>query len=145
LHDHAHPRRGQHAADPALLGGLRDALQSRLGSAGHQRVARPEVHWRDLTLRRSRDTLVVRAPSFHARYEIVPVGLPGPGRKPVPHSDTARPGKYKGKPIPLFLCGEPFTTNDILVTKDLGDVSVAINNGILSTQNLRKQLKTPQG
>jgi hypothetical protein len=101
--------------------------------------------WRDLTLRRSRDTLAVRPPSFKARYEVVPVGLPAPGRKPVPPSPTAQPGKYKGKPIPLFFCGDAVQTNDVAVTNDFGDVSVAFTNGILSTQNLRKQLDTPAG
>jgi hypothetical protein len=101
--------------------------------------------WRDLTLRRSRDTLAVRPASFTVKYEVVPVGLPGPGRAPVPASPTAQPGKYKGKPIPLFFCGDPVTTNEIRVTNDMGDIWVAFTNGILSTQNLRKQLKTPKG
>jgi hypothetical protein len=101
--------------------------------------------WRDLTLRRSRDTLNVRSESFKARYEIVPVGKATPGRKPVPASPTAQPGKFKGKAIPLFFCGEPIQTNDIFVTNDFGDVKVAFTNGILSTQNLRKQLETPNG
>src|SRR5207237_1236387 len=43
--------------------------------------------WRDLTLRRSRNTLQIRAP-FRAKYEIVPVGLAGPGRVAVPPSPT---------------------------------------------------------
>jgi hypothetical protein len=53
--------------------------------------------WRDLTLRRSRNTLQVRAP-FRAKYEIVPVGPEAPGRVAVPPSPTAQPGKYKGDP-----------------------------------------------
>lgn len=101
--------------------------------------------WRDLTLRRSRDSLDTRPSSFRVKYEIVPVGLKGPGRKPVPASPTAQPGKYKGKPIPLFFCGDPIESNEILVTNDFGDVSAAFNNGILSTQFLRKQLSTPKG
>lgn len=101
--------------------------------------------WRDLTLRRSRDTLEVRPGSFNARYEIVPVGKAAPGRKPVPPSPAVQPGKYKGKVIPLFFCGKPIQTNDIFVTDDFGDIKVAFTNGILSTQNLRQQLKTPVG
>jgi len=100
--------------------------------------------WRDLTLRRSRNTLEFRAP-FRAKYEIVPVGLRAPGRKPVPPSPTAQPGKYKGTPIPLFVCGEGAETNEIAVTEKFGDVSASFNNGILSTQNLRKQLHTEIG
>ncbi|HUL67603.1 MAG TPA: hypothetical protein VLW55_23620 [Burkholderiaceae bacterium] len=101
--------------------------------------------WRDLTLRRRRDSLATRPPDFSAKYEIVPVGLPGPGRDPVPPSPTAQPGKYKGTPIPLFICGAPLQTNVIHVTGDFGEISVAFTNGILSTQNLRKQLDTPNG
>jgi phosphatidylserine/phosphatidylglycerophosphate/cardiolipin synthase-like enzyme len=101
--------------------------------------------WRDLTLRKSRNTLTTRPPSFKARYEIVPVGLPGPGRAPVPPSPTAQPGKYKGAPIPLFICGDSIQTDEILVTSEFGDISVTFTNGILSTQNLRKQLETPDG
>jgi len=100
--------------------------------------------WRDLTLRRSRNTLQVRAP-FRAKYEIVPVGRAAPGRVAVPPSPTAQPGKYKGDPIPLFVCGEAGETNEFSVTDNFGDVSAFFNNGILSTQNLRKQLETPDG
>lgn len=100
--------------------------------------------WRDLTLRRSRNTLQVRAP-FRAKYEIVPVGPEAPGRVAVPPSPTAQPGKYKGNPIPMFVCGEAGETNEFDVTDSFGDVSAFFNNEILSTQNLRKQLETPDG
>src|SRR6202022_163234 len=60
-------------------------------------------------------------------------------------SPTAQPGKYKGTPIPLFVCGAAIQTNEFLVTGDFGDISVAFNNGILSPQNLQKQPKTPKG
>jgi phosphatidylserine/phosphatidylglycerophosphate/cardiolipin synthase-like enzyme len=101
--------------------------------------------WRDLTLRRKRDSLEVRPGRLRVRYEIVPVGEKGPGRPPVPPSPTAQPGKYKGTPIPLYVCGAAIQTNPITVTNDFGDVSVAFNNGILSTQFLRKQLGTKKG
>jgi hypothetical protein len=101
--------------------------------------------WRDLTLRKSRDQLATRPAGFNVKYEIVPVGLGGKGRKPVPPSTTAHPGAYKGKPIPLFFCGDPIQTDEILVTGDFGDISAAFTNGILSTQNLRKQLQTKPG
>ncbi len=101
--------------------------------------------WRDLTLRRSRDSLAIRPGRLRVKYEIVPVGLPGAGRAPVPPSPTAHPGAYTGKPIPLFVCGDPIQTNAVTATNDFGDVSVAFNNGILSTQFLRKQLGTKTG
>jgi phosphatidylserine/phosphatidylglycerophosphate/cardiolipin synthase-like enzyme len=101
--------------------------------------------WRDLTLRRSRDSKEVRTSDFQVKYEITPVGLAGRGRTPVPTSPTARPGQYTGKPIPLFVCGRPIQTNVITVSNRCGDTSVAFTNGILSTQNLRKQLGAKKG
>jgi phosphatidylserine/phosphatidylglycerophosphate/cardiolipin synthase-like enzyme len=100
--------------------------------------------WRDLTLRRSRNSLVIHD-RFHIKYEVVPVGLKAQGRQPVPPSPTAQPGKYKGTPIPLFICGKAVETNEIEVTSDFGNESAYFNNGILSTQYLRKQLETPVG
>jgi phosphatidylserine/phosphatidylglycerophosphate/cardiolipin synthase-like enzyme len=101
--------------------------------------------WRDLTLRRSRDKLAIRPLEFSVKYEIAPVGLAGAGRAAVPLSPTAQPGKYKGTPIPLYFCGTAKETNTITVTQRFGDVAAGFTNGILSTQNLRKQLKTPAG
>jgi len=107
--------------------------------------------WRDLTLRRSRDTTGVRDPDFHVKYEIAAVGKSAPGRKPVPKSPDADPKKYTGDPIPLFFCTEPVETNDVFVTTDIVTkndktaVAAGFTNGILSTQNMRKQLKTPKG
>ena len=50
-----------------------------------------KFNWRDLTLRRSRDTTTVRPPDFKVKYEIVAVGKGGAGRKPVPPSTNADP------------------------------------------------------
>ena len=107
--------------------------------------------WRDLTLRRSRDTTGVRDPDFHVKYEIAAVGKAAPGRKPVPKSPDADPKKYTGDPIPLFFCTDPVETNEVFVTTDIVTkndktaVAAGFTNGILSTQNMRKQLKTPKG
>lgn len=101
--------------------------------------------WRDLTLRKSRNTTDVRTGPLRVKYEIRAVGPQKKGMEPVPATDTAQPGKYKGKKIPLAFYGDPFETNEITASNDIGDVSVGFNNGILSTQNLRKQLRTPKG
>ena len=45
--------------------------------------------WRDLTLRKSRDTTAVRPIDFRVHYEIVPVALAKPGDTPLPPSPTA--------------------------------------------------------
>jgi phosphatidylserine/phosphatidylglycerophosphate/cardiolipin synthase-like enzyme len=107
--------------------------------------------WRDLTLRRSRDTTNVRPIDFRVHYEIVPVGLEGPGRTPVPPSSTA-PYKddngherYTGKPRALYVIGDPTRTLPIDVTHEYGPgaaIEATFTNGILSTQNLLQQLQS---
>jgi phosphatidylserine/phosphatidylglycerophosphate/cardiolipin synthase-like enzyme len=107
--------------------------------------------WRDLTLRRLRDKTAVRDPDFKVKYEIVAVGKAGPGRQPVPKSANADPKKYDGEPIPLFFCTAPKQTNEVFVSTDITvaggrpAISAGFTNGILSTQNMRQQLKTPDG
>jgi phosphatidylserine/phosphatidylglycerophosphate/cardiolipin synthase-like enzyme len=108
--------------------------------------------WRDLTLRKSRDTTKVRPIDFRVHYEIVPVGLNGPGRTPIPPSPTAPATdpnghpSYEGNPRPLFQIGDPTITNSIDVTHDYGDgaakVAATFTNGILSTQNMVRQLQS---
>jgi hypothetical protein len=103
--------------------------------------------WRDLTLRKSRNTTEVRPIDFRVHYEIVPVGLGGPGEAAIPPSPTAPATDDNGLPSfegpmhPLFTIGEPTRTNSINVTHTYGDkISATFTNGILSTQNLVKQL-----
>ncbi len=105
--------------------------------------------WRDLTLRRLRDKPEVRDPDFKVKYEIAPVGKAGPGRTPVPATQIEK--KYTGDPIPLFFCGDPGTTNEVTVTTDVvtanskAVITAGFTNGILSTQNMRKQLEVAKG
>lgn len=101
--------------------------------------------WRDLTLRRSRDSLDVRKGDFQVQYEIRAVGHNSPAGDRLPIVPTPDLPKYTGDPIPLFDCGLVITTNVVKVTNTFDRVSVAFNNGILSTQNLRKQMDTPDG
>jgi hypothetical protein len=101
--------------------------------------------WRDLTLRRSRNTRAVRPADLTVRYRVEPVGLKVGNAKPVEASKTAQPGKYTGKKIALYYCGDAIHSNVIQVTQVFGEITAAFNNGILSTQNLRKQLKTKKG
>ena len=110
-----------------------------------------QYQWRDLTLRKSRDTTAVRPIDFRVHYEITPVGLPGPRRTPVPPSptavyrDAAGKSRYEGPPRPLALLGAPFSTAPIEVTHEYGGVRATFTNGILSTQNLLQQLESAQG
>lgn len=112
-----------------------------------------KFEWRDLTLRRSRDSIAIRQP-IRFRYEIWPVGLSAPGRQAVEDWRRAQPDLFSsanpagltGTPQPLFLCDTaPGQTDVIEVASDFGDFSAVFTNGILSTQNLRQQLHTPDG
>ncbi|HZZ37368.1 MAG TPA: phospholipase D-like domain-containing protein, partial [Caulobacteraceae bacterium] len=109
--------------------------------------------WRDLTLRKSRDTTNVRPIDFAVRYEITPVGLAGPGRAKVDpperaaYRDANNQPRYTGAPRDLFVVGPTVLTNTVEVTHayaaDAGGplVEATFTNGILSTQNLIKQLR----
>jgi hypothetical protein len=111
------------------------------------------MQWRDLTLRKSRNSTAVRPIGFRVHYEIVPVGLAGPHDTPLPASPTAPAAGPKGVPSydgprhPLTQIGEPTETNSITVTHDYGGdsdatkVSATFTNGILSTQSLLYQLE----
>ena len=106
-------------------------------------------HWRDLTLRKSRDTTTVRPIDFKVHYEIVPVALADASQKELPPSSTA-PAKdaygqpsYLGPKHPLVAIGNPIKTNAINVTHTYGkNVKATFTNGILSTQNLARQLES---
>src|ERR1700758_1222366 len=54
--------------------------------------------WRDLTLRKSRNTTAVRPIDFSVHYEIVPVAFAGPGHPPLPASPTAPATDSDGQP-----------------------------------------------
>jgi phosphatidylserine/phosphatidylglycerophosphate/cardiolipin synthase-like enzyme len=106
-------------------------------------------HWRDLTLRKSRDTTSVRPIDFKVHYEIVPVALADESQHVLPPSPTA-PEKdasgqlsYEGPRHPLVAIGNPIETNTIDVTHTYGkSVKATFTNGILSTQNLIHQLES---
>jgi len=105
--------------------------------------------WRDLTLRKSRDTTNIRPIDFEVYYEIVPVRLAHAGEHPLPDSPTA-PAKdshgmpsYEGPKHPLVAMAAPVKTNKITVTHTYGrGVKATFTNGILSTQNLVRQLSS---
>lgn len=106
-------------------------------------------HWRDLTLRKSRDKAKVRPIDFKVHYEIVPVALADESQKELPASPTAPAKDAQGQPSylgphhPLVPIGDPIKTNTINVTHTYGKgIKATFTNGILSTQNLVRQLES---
>ena len=105
--------------------------------------------WRDLTLRKSRDTTSVRPIDFKVHYEIVPVALAAQSQTAalrLRHRAGERPARaaeLRGPKHPLVPMGDPIKTNTINVTHTYGkNVKATFTNGILSTQNLVRQLES---
>ncbi|NRP85242.1 hypothetical protein GFPCMMHI_01127 [Ensifer adhaerens] len=113
-----------------------------------------QYQWRDLTLRRSRNTTDVRPIDFKIHYEVVPLGLAGKAEDKLPPSATApyldEHGKprYVGQQKPIFALGPAISTPTIDVSHDFpsgGSIKATFTNGILSTQNLLRQLEDIRG
>ncbi len=96
------------------------------------------LFWRDLTLRRSRDSLHIRESGFSVRYEIRAVGPRVAGKEEVP---VVLEKTYEGDPVPLSYYSDPALTNDITVTDSFGPIRAAFTNGILSSQWLSRQIE----
>jgi hypothetical protein len=106
--------------------------------------------WRDLTLRKRRDSATRRPDSARVRYRIRAVGRMQPGLEPVvvipeSHVDKVTHSQvvhtYQGAPIPLGYLTPAKLTNIIDVTRSRPPFTTTFTNGILSTQNLLKQLE----
>ncbi len=123
-----------------------------------------KLSWRDLTLRKKRDTMTRRPDEVFVRYEIRPVGdwrhgvdpVPSNGREfadvvkrnskglPVLGADgkpvKERVKAYEGEPRPLGYLAPATTTNDVRVTARRGSFRSTFTNGILAAQWLRNVL-----
>jgi len=99
--------------------------------------------WRDLTLRRSRDTLNVR-PELTVKYEIVAVDESARGAKPCQPPPRPNQALY-GVPDPALHLQQ--TRHDKRGDRDhhLRRHLGGVHERILSTQNLRQQLETSRG
>lgn len=97
--------------------------------------------WRDLTLRRKRDSNDVRIAET-VRYRVRPVGRLVAGLDPVPVDPKAKP--YQGAPLALGYLAKGTLSNWVTPTASFGkngEISVAFTNGILSAQWLRKAIE----
>lgn len=96
-----------------------------------------KTFWRDLTVRRRRDSLTVRPEGEMIAYRVRPVGDMKPGLDPVP----VRPEQvvdnkpaYTGAPRPLGYLGQGAVSPPIFLGQMFGKARVAFTNGVLSTQ-----------
>lgn len=99
--------------------------------------------WRDLTLRKRRESTDLRPTDVRVKYSIRPLVAAKPGLEPVPVDPHAN--VYKGAPVPLAYADQPFETNEILITSKHGDIRSAFTNGILSAQWLSHALQEGGG
>jgi hypothetical protein len=123
-----------------------------------------KLSWRDLTLRKKRDSATRRPDEVPVRYEVRPVGdmrqgldaVPPNGKdfayiikrdakgKPIEGADgkpdRIRVKAYEGSPRPLEYLAAPAVSNDIRVTTKRGPFRSAFTNGILAAQWLRNVL-----
>ncbi|MET3594826.1 phosphatidylserine/phosphatidylglycerophosphate/cardiolipin synthase-like enzyme [Mesorhizobium shonense] len=96
-----------------------------------------KTFWRDLTLRRRRDSLDLRPEGERIAYRVRPVGDMKPGLDPVPvRPDQVVDGKpaYEGAPRPLGYLGQGATSPPVFLGQMFGKARVAFTNGVLSTQ-----------
>lgn len=105
--------------------------------------------WRDLTLRKRRDSATRRRIDDRVRYRIRAVGRLGDAMEPVElvqerHKDKPSgafvDNAYQGKPIALGYLTAPKWTNAVDVTNKRGPFFSTFTNGILSTQFLLRVL-----
>ncbi|TJV19554.1 MAG: hypothetical protein E5Y16_31705, partial [Mesorhizobium sp.] len=97
-----------------------------------------KTFWRDLTVRRRRDSVEIRPDGELVAYRVRPVGDMRPGLDPVP----VRPEKaYTGAARPLGYLGQGAVSPTIFLGSMFGKARLAFTNGVLSTQWLSRALE----
>jgi phosphatidylserine/phosphatidylglycerophosphate/cardiolipin synthase-like enzyme len=97
-----------------------------------------KILWRDLTVRKRRDTTTRRAGKVRVKYRIRALVKPQAGLEPVANIPEKT---YEGEAFPLAYFDGGAETNEVLVTGIHGDIRSAFTNGILSGQWLRHALE----
>lgn len=97
------------------------------------------LYWRDLTLRRHRDSLGEREVGFEVRYAVRPVGDWRAGLERVA---PRQPKAYSGEVRPLGYLGPAVETNTIRIDLGYDGVRATFTNGILSGQWLRHAIES---
>lgn len=97
-----------------------------------------KLMWRDLTLRKRRDSTDVHPEDQTVKYRIRALVKPRPGLKLV---SNLPPKNYDGDPVPLAYLDDGTETNEILVTSNFNGIRAGFTNGILAAQWLRHALE----
>ena len=100
-----------------------------------------KTFWRDLTLRRRRDSLELRPSGEQVRYRVRPVGDMKPGREPVP---VRQDKTYTGDARPLGYLSAGAESNTLTLGSKFGNARVAFTNGVLSTQWMSRALESAE-
>ena len=98
-----------------------------------------KLMWRDLTVRKRRDSADLRPTDVTVKYRIRPLVAARPGLEPVVVDPHANP--YEGAPVPLAYADQATETNAVTITSKHGDVRSTFTNGILSAQWLSRVLE----
>lgn len=101
-----------------------------------------KTFWRDLTVRRRRDSLTMRPDGEMIAYRVRPVGAMKAGLEPVPVRPPEIDGQrtYTGAPRPLGYLGQGAVSPTIFLGSMFGKARVAFTNGVLSTQWMSRAL-----
>ncbi len=95
--------------------------------------------WRDLTVRKRRDSADLRPGDVSVKYRIRPLVAARPGLDPVVVDPQANP--YEGTPVPLAYADQAIETNIVTITTKHGDIRSTFTNGILSAEWLSRALE----
>lgn len=97
-----------------------------------------KLMWRDLTLRKHRDSASLHPEDETVKYRVRALVKPRPGLKTV---TNVPPKTYDGDPVPLAYLDEGSESNEILITSEFNGIHAGFTNGILSAQWLRHALE----
>jgi phosphatidylserine/phosphatidylglycerophosphate/cardiolipin synthase-like enzyme len=104
--------------------------------------------WRDLTLRKRRDSATRRPDEVRVRYRVRALGSMRPGLEAVVarvETTGGKPNTYEGTPLALGYLGEAVVTNPVLITRHRPPFHSTFTNGILSAQWLVNALTEDDG
>lgn len=98
-----------------------------------------KLAWRDLTARKRRNAVELRAADARVKYRIRPLVPAAPGLQAVPVDPNAP--AYEGTPRPLAYADGGIETNEVTITAKYGPITSTFTNGILAAQWLKNAIE----